>query len=185
VGDEETEVVEDKETCDLETSDDDGNEEDQSQLEYQEDSPNGSDHEPSDYSSGSTNEKRARLYSEHITNIPSASPQKKRNRVQATSSIRNALEIAGELTSNPKGLLHYWNKGSKAQTKEYWDREIETRRAAEDDEAHSIAIKKFKSAANKREAAKLRKQRQRERVKDAEIKAGVRSPGGTKRKVNA
>lgn len=148
-------------------------------------SPDGSDHELSDYSPQATNDKR--LYGERVTNTPSppASPQKKRNCVQATSSIRNALEIAGELTGSPKGLLRYWKKGSQAQVKEYWDRELETRRAAEDDKAHSISVKKSKSAADKREAAKLRKKRQREREKAAEIRAGVRSPGGTKRKVSA
>jgi hypothetical protein len=174
--------VEDKETW--ETSDDEGSENNLlPESQSQEHSPNGSDDdsEPSDYSP--TNDKR--LYSERITNTPPASPPKKRNRVQATSSIRNALEIAGELTGSPKGLLRFWKKGSQAQMKEYWDRELETRRAAEDDEAHSITVKKSKSAANKREAAKLRKQRQRERAKEADIRAGVRSPGGTKRKVSA
>jgi hypothetical protein len=49
----------------------------------------------------------------------------------------------------------------------------------------SMAVKKRKTEDNKREAAKLRKKRQRERVKEAEIREGVRSPGGTKRKVSA
>jgi hypothetical protein len=148
-------------------------------------SPNGSDHEPSDTDPDSPTDAK-RLYSEHITNTPSASPKKKQNRLQATSSIRNALEIASEPTyGSPKGLLRFWKRGSQAQVKEYWDRELETIRAAEDDEAHSTAVKKSKSAAHKREAAKLRKKRQREREKDAEIRAGVRSPEGTKRKVSA
>jgi hypothetical protein len=159
--------VEDTETW--ETSDDDGNENLLLESQSPEDSPNESDHDPSIT----------------VTHAPPASFQKKPNRLQATSSIRNALEIAGELTGSPKGLLRYWKKGSEAQVKEYWDRELETIRAAEDDEAHSIAVKKRKGEDNKREAAKLRKKRQRERVKEAEIKAGVRSPGGTKRKVSA
>jgi hypothetical protein len=174
------EVVEDKEAW--ETTDDEGNENDLlPESQSQDHSPNGSDHKPSNYNP--TNDKR--LYSEHITNTPPASPPNKRNRVQAKSTIRNALEIADELTGSPKGLLHFWKKGSQAQVKEYWDRELETRWAAEDDEAHSVAVKKSKSAANKREAAKLRKKRQREREKEADIRAGVRSPGGTKRKVSA
>ena len=148
------------------------------------DSPNESDHwhESSDY--GPTNDKP--YHGESITHTPPASPptQNKRNRVQTTSSIRNALEIAGELTSSPKGLLRYWKKGSQAQVKEYWDRELETRRAEEDNEAHLIAVKKRRTAADKREAAKLRKKRQRDRIKEAEIREGVRSPGGTKRKVS-
>ena len=45
-------------------------------------------------------------------------------------------------------------------------------------------MKKRKSDNTKREAAKLRKKRQLERVKEAEIREGVRSPGGTKRKVS-
>lgn len=185
------EVVEDKDALAWETTDVEGNNSENDSeygLEYVSESdllpaPNGSDHEPSNYNP--TNDKRLSSYSEHITNTPPASPQNKRNRVQAKSSIRNALEIADELTGSPKGLLRFWKKGSQAQVKEYWDRELETRRVAEDDEAHSIAVKKSKSTANKREAAKLRKKRQREREKQADIRAGVRSPGGTKRKVSA
>jgi hypothetical protein len=131
-----------------------------------------------------TNTKR--LYSERITNTPPASPQKKWTHVQATSSIRNALEIANDDTyGSPKGLLHFWKKGSQAEVKEFWDHKRESRRAAEDDDAHSITVKKSKSTTNKRDAAKLRKQRQRQHEKEAEIRAGVRSPGGTKRKVSA
>ena len=132
-------LAEDTETW--ETSDDDGIDSNTDNLlpesQSPEDSPNESDHEPI------------------ITHMPPASLQKKQNRLQATSSIRNALEIAGELTGSPKGLLRYWKKGSEAQVKEYWDRELETRRVAEDDEAHFIAVKKRKSDDTKREAAKL------------------------------
>ena len=176
-------MVEDKETW--ETTDDDGDENLLLESQSRDHSPDGSDHdsELSYYSPQATNDKR--LYSERITNTPPASPQKKQNCVQVTSSIRNALEITEECTSSPKGLLRYWKKGSQAQVKEYWDRELETRRAAEDDEAHSIAVKKSKSAVDKREAAKLHKKWQREREKEAEIRAGARSPGGTKRKVSA
>jgi hypothetical protein len=53
------------------------------------------------------------LYSERITNTPPASPQKKRNCVQATSSIRDTLEIVNDpIYGSPKGLLHFWKKGS-------------------------------------------------------------------------
>ena len=69
-----------------------------------------------------TNTKR--LYSERITNTPPASSQKKWNQVQATSSIRDALEIANDPTyGSPKGLLRFWKKGSQAEVKKFWAHE--------------------------------------------------------------
>ena len=118
---------------DIET-DDDVNENNlllESQSQEDSDSFYKSDHEPapqhhveddSDSFYGSDHEPAPHV--ESITHTPPASPPKKQNRVQATPSIRNALEIAGELTGSPKGLLRYWKKGTQAQVKEHWDREI-------------------------------------------------------------
>jgi hypothetical protein len=80
-------------------------------------------------------------------------------------------------------LLHFWKKGSQAEMKEFWNHEQETGRAAKDDEAHSITVKKNRNTVNKREATKLCKQWQQEHEKEAEIRAGVGSPGGQNKRL--
>ena len=120
----------------------------------------------------------------HVTDIPHASLQKKKTHTQATSSIRAVLEAANDATfGNPQGLLHFWKKGSQETVKEYWNRVQEERHDEDEEEAFAIKMRQNKRRNEKREAATLHKQRQRKHEKDAEIQSGVRSPGGTKRKV--
>jgi hypothetical protein len=125
-------------------------------------------------------------YSECVTDIPHTSPQKKETRTQVTSSVRAALEAANDTTyGNPQGLLRFWKKGDQETVKKYWNKVQEERRDADEEEAFAIKVKQNRRTKEKREAANLHKQRQRKREKDIEIRSGVRSPGGTKRKVRA
>jgi hypothetical protein len=150
-----------------------------------------SDYEPIDHSPPASPtldslSASASTYSECVT--PHTSPQKKNVRTQVTSSIRAALEAANDATpghGNPQGLLRFWKKGDQETVKKYWNNVQEEQRDADEEEAFAIKVKKNRRDKEKREAATLRKQRQRMREKDAEIQSGVRSPGGTKRKVRA
>jgi hypothetical protein len=81
--------------------------------------------------------------------------------------------------------LRFWKKGDQETVKKYWNKVQEERRDADEEEAFAIKVKQNRRTKEKREAANLRKQRQRKREKDIEIRSGVRSPGGTKRKVRA
>jgi len=117
------------------------------------------------------------------TSSPSASPVKKRKRLQINSAIRNALELTAESGKPSYGLLQFFSKGTKEDVKEYWHREEERRQDEESElvfNARSLAIEK---KDHEKELSRLRQQKRRAKVKTEEILAGKRSPGGTKRKV--
>lgn len=127
-----------------------------------------------------------RGFSERVTNTPHSSPQKKRTRVQALSSVRVGLEISTggeELGRKPRGLLQYFKKGSSVETSEYWAKQVELGEEEREKIEYVAKALENQKRFDHREGARLRKQKQRQRLKEAEIHRGVRSPGGRKRKV--
>lgn len=100
------------------------------------------------------------------------------------SSVRNALEFAKEHQDSNIGLLKYFSQGTKEDEDVYWRREEE--RTAVNQEKQNFEDKSvdMDKKLHNRELARVRQQRKRDRIKGKEIKEGVRSPGGKKRKVN-
>jgi hypothetical protein len=100
------------------------------------------------------------------------------------SSVRNALEFAKEHQDSNIGLLKYFSQGTKEDEDMYWRREEE--RTAVNQEKQNFKDKSvdMDKKLHNRELARVRQQRKRDRIKGKEIKEGVRSPGGKKRKVN-
>ena len=100
------------------------------------------------------------------------------------SSIRSALEFAKEHQDSNIGLLKYFSQGTKEEMDAYWKR-VEERTVVDRERQHfdkkSVDMDKKQY---ERELARVRQQRKRERIKEKEIKEGVRSPGGKKCKVN-
>ena len=78
----------------------------------------------------------------HVSDIPHASPQKKKTCTQATPSIRVALEAANHIAyGNPQDLLRFWKKGSQETIKEYWNKVQEEWHDADEEEAFAIKAK--------------------------------------------
>ena len=125
-----------------------------------------------------------RTYHEHAFNrktptIDTSSPTKKA-RLHAQSSIRKAIEKKGE----PQGLLQYFKKATKVEHQEYLDRSTaEAKESAENEQWKKNQHENFLQG-KKRQYARERKQKQREREKKRQVSCGLRSPGGTKIKVN-
>ena len=126
------------------------------------------------------------------TLTPEGSPrvdgEKKPRLKKIVSAIRNAFDVAQEaedLGEESKfGLLKFFSKGKAADKKAYFAREDE--RAAN---MHSVNDYDSRQRAmnikdHKREQGRLRQQKRRRLLKDEEIRGGVRSPRGTKRKVS-
>jgi hypothetical protein len=90
-----------------------------------------------------------------------------------------------DLGQEPKfGLLKFFSKGTAEDKKAYFAREderAENTRSLNNFEAQNLHVEK---KLHERELARHRQQRRRQLVKEMEIKAKVRSPGGTKRKVS-
>ena len=124
---------------------------------------------------------------------PEGSPrghEKKKSKLKTiTSAIRNAFELSKEtkdLGQEPKfGLLKFFSKGTAEDKKAYFAREDERAEntwSLNDVEAQNHHMQK---KLHERELARRRKQKQRQSLKETEIKAKVRTPGGTKRKVSS
>jgi hypothetical protein len=122
---------------------------------------------------------------------PEGSPpdhEKKKPKLKTVSSaIRNAFEMSQEaedLGQEPKfGLLKFFSKGTVEDKKAYFEREDErakNARSLNNFEEQNVMMEK---KLHERELARHRQQRRRKSLKEQEIKARVRSPGGTKRKV--
>jgi hypothetical protein len=112
--------------------------------------------------------------------------QKSKRKIVA-SAIRDALGLAKEaedLGQKPKGLLGFFKKGTQEERDSYFAREderaAEIRSQARVDVTNVYAKKKI----YERELARQRQQKKRRIQKEQEIRHGVRSPGGTKRKVS-
>lgn len=113
------------------------------------------------------------------TSTPLAKPILKRD-----SSVRSALEFAKQHKESNIGLLKYFSQGTKDDVDTYWKKEEE--RTAVNQEKRNFKEKSanMEKKQHKRELARIRQQRKRDRIKKKEVKEGVRSPGGKKRKVN-
>jgi len=96
-----------------------------------------------------------------------------------TSAIRRGLTEGAKA-----GLFQYFSQGTREQNKEYHTRETEKSEMIMQDDQHKIAIARLEQQETKRERARIRKQIERERKKRSEIKLGLRSPGGRKRRVS-
>ena len=100
------------------------------------------------------------------------------------SSIRKALEFGKDHPDSTTGLLKYFSQGTKEDGDTYWKREEErtvVNLEKKDFKKKSVDMEK---KLYKRELARVRQQRKRDRIKGREINQGVRSPGGRKRKVS-
>jgi hypothetical protein len=98
-----------------------------------------------------------------------------------------AFEISAEnevMGKRLQGLLQFFKKGSQADTSSYWAKQMEAGRDQQEDEVFNMKVYVHQKKQDHTEAAQVRKQKQRECKKEAEILSGVRSPGGRKRKVS-
>jgi hypothetical protein len=101
------------------------------------------------------------------------------------SSVRKALEFRKDHQDSNIGLLNYFSQGTKEDVDAYWKKEEE--RTAVNEEKKNFKKKSvdMERKLHKRDLAWVRQQRKRSRIKEREVKEGVRSPGGKKPKVNS
>lgn len=117
----------------------------------------------------------------HDENGTSVNPTKK---LRFKSSICKGLE-KGEAADDGKkpGLFQYFKKASQEEQKEYDARTTEELKERMEkvllEECRAKQVEKIKIRDGNRE----QKRHQRERKVNLEIKSGLRSPGGTKRRV--
>jgi hypothetical protein len=104
-------------------------------------------------------------------------------RKKVTSSVRNALQFTKQAGKAKGGLLNWFQLGTKADTKAYWDRQEEEASVRRSEEDYVNRNKAAKKKAHERELVRIRVQKHRTLKKESEVKNGTRSPGGTKRKV--
>ena len=104
------------------------------------------------------------------------------------SAIRNAFDMekeAKDLGDESKfGLLKFFSKGKAADKKAYFAREDERAANMRSGDDYNSRQQVMKVKDHKREQGRLRQQKRRRLLKDEEIRGGVRSPRGTKRKVS-
>ncbi|KAF5341815.1 hypothetical protein D9611_001843 [Ephemerocybe angulata] len=112
-------------------------------------------------------------------------PSNTRPLERKSSSIRAALELSDDVEDDGKkrGILNFFKKATPEERELQKAREIEklkrTQETAEYEKAMDVAAKKKRA----QELARARKANERKRKKLTEIQAGLRSPGGTKRKI--
>ncbi|RXW18423.1 hypothetical protein EST38_g7441 [Candolleomyces aberdarensis] len=101
------------------------------------------------------------------------------------SSIRRALSIAenAENENELPGLLKWMKKATATEHDLQVARDHENLKATQEDRELQETLAKITKEEQKREGAKIRKQNERARKKEDEIAHGLRSPGGTKRKI--
>ena len=100
------------------------------------------------------------------------------------SSIRKALDFSKDNKGSNIGLLKYFGQGTKEDIEEYWKKEEERSAVNQEKEDFKKKSVDMEKRLHKRELARVRQQRKRDKIKEREVKEGVRSPGGKKRKVN-
>jgi hypothetical protein len=98
------------------------------------------------------------------------------------SSVRKALEFGKDQDSNT-GLLKYFSQGTKEGMDTYWKKEEERIAVNEEKKNFKKMSVVMEKKLRKRELARVHQQKKRDRIKEREVKEGVRSPGGKKRKV--
>lgn len=101
------------------------------------------------------------------------------------SSIRKALDFSKDNQGSNIGLLKYFGQGTKEDVEEYWKKEEERSAVIREKENFKKRTVDIEKKLHKRDLARVRQQRKRDRIKEREVKEGVRSPGGKKRKVNS
>ena len=118
-----------------------------------------------------------RTYHEHSVNT-SSSPTMKKAQLHAQSSIRKAIE-----EGKPQGLLQYFKKATEAEHQAYIDRttaevkeNVENEQWNKDQHEKNLQVKKCLRARERK-----RKQQGKEMK---EVACGLRSPGGTKKRVS-
>lgn len=120
--------------------------------------------------------------------VPSVSSQtfEKPAKKVIDSAIRTALKIKDEAEKLGKethrGLLSFWRKGTEAEKKNFYKMHDDI---SAENQSKLASAKKHDDATTKvhiRELARIRKQKQRKKLKEVERASGLRSPGGTKRK---
>ena len=104
----------------------------------------------------------------------------KKNRTEVILSIWTALE-----SEQPQhGILNYFKKATDSERAAYQARMAEDIAMRMEEKGWREGKAKQTKRALIQRQAKERKQAQRRREKDREILAGLRSPGGTKRRVS-
>ncbi len=115
--------------------------------------------------------------------LPRADPKKPKLK-RIVSAIRNALDIekdTGDLGEESKSsLLRFFSKGTANDKKAYFAREDERAANTRSVDDHDAKIQAMDKEDHKRVLGRLRQQKRRQLLKDQEIRAGVRSPQGTK-----
>lgn len=103
------------------------------------------------------------------------------------SNIRNAFlssKEAEDLGGQPKfGLLKFFSKGTTEDKRAYFAREDERAVNAQSMDDYHAKNNETDRKGHERGLAKLCQKERRQLLKEQEIRTGVRSPGGTKRKV--
>ena len=111
------------------------------------------------------------------TTQPCPPPPRKRTRTEV-SAIQNALTTDQDL-----GLLQYFKQSTKKEHLEMIFKNRQEWQERMESEQWKWNMESISAMLAKREHAKNRKREQWERNKQSEISKGIRSPGGTKRKV--
>jgi len=101
--------------------------------------------------------------------------------VQATSSIRKGLALQAE---KPQGLFRFFAQGTSQDKAAYFSREDNKSKANLDNEENLSETFQLMKKESIRERARLRKQKSRRQKKNMEVKQGLRSPGGSKKRVS-
>jgi hypothetical protein len=97
-----------------------------------------------------------------------------------TSSVRSALE-----SGTPHGILQFFKKATEEDRQVYLARSSEEIQQRLEEEKWINDRKKERKTLMNRERERKKKREQRERKKKQETIEGLRSPGGTKKKVCA
>ena len=100
------------------------------------------------------------------------------------SSVRSALEFAKRHQDSNIGLLKYFSQGTKEDVDVYWKREEERSAVSQEKKNVEKKVVDMEKKLHKRELALIRQRRRRGIIKEMEVREGIRSPGGKKRKVN-
>ncbi|KAF8808295.1 hypothetical protein BYT27DRAFT_7041201, partial [Phlegmacium glaucopus] len=90
----------------------------------------------------------------------------------------------GLTKGSKKGLFQFFSQGTKEQNEEYHAQETDQYETMMQDDQYKLRAARLQQAETKKERARLWKQKQWETNKRAEIKLGLRSPGGRKRQVS-
>ena len=120
----------------------------------------------------------------HTLRTPDPIPSKRPECKRVASSIRVALDSVTKDEGKSHGLLKFFSKGTKEDTKAYWAREEETAAATQSNsEAFNSHVVDVEKKQHERDLARNRQRKHRQKLKDEDIQNELRSPGGTKRKV--